>query len=212
MFAMGCPVFADSVALDGAWHAPSAEGGEGGGAEVSPYKWYIRAFAGAGGAQHLPADDGAPHAITTFEIAAHPLGQVLSTGTSVSYARDAHEQWDVWSLGIFAQIDVTALLMSGLLAYPYDVRRAFFRLDLGERLGLAASRSLRPGNDVGDVRPYVLIRPELTTFVDFAVPIRRERDWFFLARAAFDTSVNLESLFRATATLGIEYSWGVGAR
>jgi hypothetical protein len=175
------------------------------------HKWFLRGLSGWGGVPQLPADDRAPHLVLDLEIGAYPLGQIVSTGASASFALDAYRQWTVWSGGLFAQIHVTSLFLSGLWAYPYDPRQVPFRLDVGERVGIASSDSRRPANDVPDGPTYTLIRPELMTFAELGISIRPQRDLFFLLRAALDTSVNLETLFRASGSVGLEYSWGKGS-
>jgi hypothetical protein len=176
-------------------------------ADAPPYRWFVRELIGGGDAKHLPLDDGVANWEVTGEVGGYPLGRVFATGLSVSYARDFYGHWMVFTPGLFAQINVTALLMSGLFAYDDDPQKVPFRIEWGERLGLGLSKSERPENDFPNSPSYQLWRPEVHSYVDVAVPLGREARHAIVGRGAIDTPVNLASLFRYSFSLGVEFAW-----
>jgi hypothetical protein len=170
------------------------------------HRYFVRTLVGLGDAPDRPADDSGAGAVLTFEWGAFPLGNVLGTGLSVSSFLDTHRQWSVTTAGLFAKVDLTYLFISGLWAVVPDP--AFpFRLQLGGRLGLAASESFRPKQDVPDIGPYVLARPEVESFVDFELPQPSDPRFSLLGRGALDTSVNLSTFFRWSFSFGVSYGW-----
>ncbi|MGH7440099.1 MAG: hypothetical protein ACRENE_30785 [Polyangiaceae bacterium] len=170
------------------------------------YKWFARLVTGAGATPSTPLDDSSDFFAWTGEVGARPLGRVLATGVSFSQGQDVLGLWSVWSVGLFAEIDVTFVLLSGLWAYEPPPRFPF-RLDLGSRLGVAYSQSSRPASDVEGGPQYNLIRPETQSYLELAVPLGEARMLSVMLRGAVDTSVNYETAFRWTGLAGVELSW-----
>jgi hypothetical protein len=177
--------------------------------EASPfYRWFMRGLAGYGTAPHLPAHDDSGSLTETCEAGGHPLGAVFATGFSVSLAGDLGGHWVVFTPGLFAEFDLTALFLSGLWTYRFDPSDAPFQLTFGGRLGLGMSRSERPSGDVFDDPPYTLFRPEVQPYLDLAIPFAMDRSAAFVTRGAMDTAVNLSNVFRYSVTFGVQAAWG----
>ncbi|HEY4014463.1 MAG TPA: hypothetical protein VGM06_14075 [Polyangiaceae bacterium] len=170
------------------------------------YPALVRTLVGLGRATRLPKDDDAPSVVMTVEVGEHPLGGALGTGISLSSALDSKGLWSVVTPGLFATLDLTYLFLSGLWAYEPPPFAG--RLRVGSRLGIAVSESYRPSGDVPYAPPYMLIRPELQSFVDLEWPLDRRQVYSLVGRAAIDTSVNLSDAFRWSFSAGIDYAWG----
>jgi hypothetical protein len=173
--------------------------------------WFFRLLAGGGGVPRLPDDDRAGNVVYTAEIGHRPVagntGGALSTGFSISSAADAKSQWSVITPGLFAQLDLTYVLLSGLWA---RIPPSAFpvRLELGSRLGLGISQSFRPQQDLPYAQSFLLLRPELMSYLQVDVPLDKRHEYVLLARGAIDTSVNLGELYRYSFTGGFAYCWG----
>lgn len=175
--------------------------------------YFIRTLIGFGQAAQVPADDqwgtwpNSGSTVLTFEWGTFPLNGALGTGFSASATADVKSQWTVITPGLFAKLDLTYVFISGLWAtrpradFPY-------RIQFGGRLGLGASQSFRPTQDVPETRPYTLLRPEVESFFDFEKSLDVDRrDFSFVVRPALDTSINLSTVFRWSVQVGLSYAW-----
>jgi hypothetical protein len=184
--------------------------------ESAPFArvWTARTLVGVGSVPRLPSDDRTGNFVMTAEVGHHPFpdgkeGGALCTGFSLSSATDFYGLWHVVTPGLFAKLDLTYIFLSGLWAYPLepDERNVPFRAHLGGRLGLGISESSRPAAEVPYASQYLLIRPELLSFVDLEVPLGSERVWSLVARGGVDTGVNLGTVFRWSVSAGLDYGW-----
>jgi hypothetical protein len=189
-----------------------------------PNPTFVRMLVGLGSAPNLPKDDNAPNTVMTAELGGHPFRGALETGFSFSSANDLKGYWSVVTPGIFAALDLTYVFATGFWTYQLPgpnptptcslaaTRRSglpCFRLRLGGRLGLSLSSSSRP-DDVPYASTYQLVRPELQPFLDVEVPVSTDR-FSLVLRGAFDSPVNLSTLFRWNVTAGLSYAydkWG----
>jgi hypothetical protein len=178
--------------------------------------WFFRTMGGAGSAPDLPADDRSFDVVVTAEIGAHPLQGAFATGLSVSDTTDAAGHWSVVTPGLFGQIDLTYVFLSGLWAYAPPASFPF-RLAIGSRLGMGVSESFRPnGLPAATYAPaYGLIRPELMSFFDVGVPLSFVdasspfwRRYAVVARASVDTAINVSTLYRWSGSIGLAVAWG----
>jgi hypothetical protein len=173
------------------------------------HDWFFRGLVGAGSVPNLPTDDRTGNMVLTAEVGAHPLQGAFATGFSLSNASDWKGHWSVVTPGLFGQLDLTYLLLSGLWAY--QPQRDFpFRLAVGSRLGLGVSESFRPsdGLPADTYAPaYRLLRVELMSFLDLDIPLTADRHYALVARAAVDTPVNVSSVFRWSGSVGISSAW-----
>jgi hypothetical protein len=172
--------------------------------------WFFKGFVGLGAVPHAPADDNKVSAVTTAEIGAFPLHGAFATGLSVSSASDWEGHWMVLTPGLFGQIDLTYVLLSGLYAYEPPPKFSF-RLAIGSRIGLGISESFRPSdsNPTEKYAPsYMLLRPEMMTYLDLEVPIPGCRYYAIVGRGALDTAVNMSNLFRWSGAIGLRSAWG----
>ena len=173
--------------------------------------WFFRILAGGGGVPELPRDDNAGHVVFTAEIGHQPVadktGGALSTGFSISSAEDANSHWSVITPGLFAQLDLTYVLLSGLWA---RVPPSSFpvRLNLGSRLGVGISESFRPQQDLPYAQSFLLLRPEVMSYLQVNVPLDDRHQYVIVARGAIDTSANLGELYRWSFAGGFAYCWG----
>jgi hypothetical protein len=166
--------------------------------------YFFRALVGVGSVPNLPRDDESGNVVFTAEVGGHPLSGALATGVSISTASDMLGNWYVLVPGLFAELDLTYLFLTGF--WTYDPPEEFpFRLELGSRLGLARSESFR--SEIPYAQPYTLFRPELGSFLDFAYPLC-DCDQALVLRTAVDTSVNIETAFRWSVSVGLKAAWG----
>jgi hypothetical protein len=172
----------------------------------------VRLLVGLGYVPSLPMDDRSSNLLPddtmiTTEIGGHPLSGALGTGVSISVTTDIRGYWTVLTPGLFAKLDLTYLLLSGLWRYtpPDDFP---IRLQAGGRLGLGVSQSTRPKSDVPNAEQYVLIRPELLDFLDLEIPLGGDRIYSFVLRGAMDTPINLSGVYRWGISAGLSYGWG----
>jgi hypothetical protein len=173
------------------------------------HDWFFRGLVGAGSVPNLPTDDRTGNMVLTVEVGAHPLQGAFATGFSLSNASDWKGYWSVLTPGLFGQVDLTYLFLSGLWAYA-PPRDFFFRLAVGSRLGLGVSESFRPSNGLPAdtyAPAYQLLRTELMSFLDLDIPVTSDRRYALVARAAVDTPVNVSSVFRWSGSLGISSAW-----
>jgi hypothetical protein len=175
-----------------------------------PNPMVLRTLVGMGAAFQLPADDRAAAAFITAEVGGHPLTGAFGTGFSVSTAIDFRGLWSVFTPGIFAKLDLTYLLLSGLWRVaPSPESFSWAHVQVGGRLGLAISESKRP-SEIPYSTQYFLLRPELETFLDVEwAHCKRLRDIGLtpMIRGALDTSVNYSDMFRWSVSLGLNYGW-----
>ncbi len=175
------------------------------------HNWFFRTLLGLGDVPDLPANDRTGNAVLTAELGAHPLQGAFATGFSITNATDWKGSWEVVTPGLFGQIDLTYIFLSGFWAYP-PPRDFCFRIALGTRLGVGFSESSRPsqpGQLTLQYAPsYALWRPELMSFADVDWPLGRARRYAIVLRGAIDTSVNLSALFRWSGSLGVSMAWG----
>lgn len=170
---------------------------------AGPYSYpkYITAFAGAGG---VPLYSGA-YFIHTVDWGLHPFDGAFSTGTSFSVAADFHRVWSLGAAGVFVQLDLTYLFLSGLWAVQPPAHFPF-RVQLGSRVGLDVSRSEMDRPELPEPEIYWLVRPALHNYVDVEIPIGSARRFTLVLRAAIDTPANLSTVYRWNFSIG--GSWG----
>jgi hypothetical protein len=189
---------------------PKASCGDQCGTAPFVYDWYVRALVGLGSVPNLPYDDRTGNTVVTTEIGFHPLKAAFSSGFSMSNAADWNGLWNVLTPGLFAQLDLTYILLSGLWAYPPP--RSFpLRIAVGGRFGLGISNSFRPtaGLPVDMFAPeYELLRPELMSYLDFDYALSSDRRYAVVFRMAVDTAVNLSQVFRWSGSVGLSSAWG----
>lgn len=164
-----------------------------------PYSWAknVTAYVGAGG---VPNWHGS-YFIFTADWGLHPFDGAFSTGTSASFAVDWHRTWLLGALGVFVQLDLTYLFLSGLWAVdpPADFP---FRLQLGSRVGVDVSESYQTRPELAEPQSYVLVRPALHSYVDLEFPIPGARHFCLVLRAAIDTPASLGTIYRYNFSLG----------
>jgi hypothetical protein len=179
-------------------------------APAPPYAWpaFVDTFVGFGSAPN-PFDFVSA---LTAEVGHRPFGGALSTGVSFSSATDVTGLWNVVTPGAFAKIDLTYVFLSGFWSVQ-PPRNTHVRVHLGGRVGMGVSQSFQrvvpTATDPYLVdTSYVLVRPELESFVDLDVPLGARRAYSLIFRAAIDTPVTLDDLFRWTLCVGLGYAWG----
>lgn len=166
---------------------------------------YVRILLGGGG---VPLVDG-PSMGFGGEWGAHAFGGAFSTGFSWSLEGALNGRWVVTVPGLFVQLDLTYVLLSGFWnhAPPADFP---FRVQVGERLGLGISSSFPPPEAEPWASPYLLMRPELHTFVDVAFPFGGDPYRLLFVRAALDSATTVVSIvpFRWSVSVGMTWGWG----
>jgi hypothetical protein len=164
-----------------------------------PYSWAknATAYVGAGG---VPNWHGS-YFIFTADWGLHPFDGAFSTGTSISVAADFHQSWSLGALGVFVQLDLTYLFLSGLWAVdpPADFP---FRLQLGSRVGVDVSRSVQTRPELTEPQVYWLARPSLHSYLDLEFPIPGARHFCIVLRSAIDTPASLHTIYRYNFSLG----------
>lgn len=161
----------------------------------------VTAFVGAGG---VPNWHGS-YFIFTTDWCLHPFDGAFSTGTSFSIAADFHQTWSLGSAGVFVQLDLTYLFLSGLWAVQPPATFPF-RIQLGSRVGVDVSRSEQTRPELTEKQVYWLLRPVLHSYLDVEVPIPGARHIAIVLRAALDTPASLGTIYRYNFSLGV--SWG----
>jgi len=166
--------------------------------------WFFRILAGMGSVPNLPLGDNTANMIGTVEVGGHQLSGAFASGLSFSTTADMLGGWIVIVPGVFGQLDITYLLLTGFWAEeppPYFP----VRLQIGSRLGMACSESFR--TDATYAPPYRLYRPELGSYLDLDVRLPGGSQ-FLVFRAGVDTSINTETLYRWSGSVGLSSSWG----
>jgi hypothetical protein len=82
------------------------------------------------------------------------------------------------------------------------------RLNLGSRLGVGISESFRPQQDLPYAQSFLLLRPEVMSYLQVNVPLDDRHQYVIVARGAVDTSANLGELYRWSFAGGFAYCWG----
>lgn len=166
------------------------------------HSMFVRTLVGLGG---VPGVQSA-NATLTAELGGRPFSQppwdigAFSTGIGFTSTTDLTGRFSLMALGLFAKMDLTHNFLSGLWSVP--PRRSFpFRLQIGARLGIAASESFSKESH------YVLVRPEMLYFLDLEVPVDDRRIHSILLRGALDTSVDTSDPFRWSLSIGLDYGW-----
>ena len=156
----------------------------------------------------MPTYDRVASTSLGFDVGHHPLDGALGTGFSMAWMTDARAYWSVMTIGIFASMDLTYIFSTGLWHYDApSLHELPFRIRLGDRLGIGISQSRTPPPSGASYQPtYVLVRPELESYIDIEIPFDGGRYAVF-ERTAVDTSVNLGELFRWSASLGLSYGF-----
>jgi hypothetical protein len=168
----------------------------------------VTTFAGLGGSP----TDKYPNAVLTIEIAHRPFGGALTTGISLSSATELDGTWNVITPGLVAKMDLTYVALSGF--FSHDPKPDFpIRFHVGARVGMAVSQSwvhIEPSTTSSyELKSsYVLVRPELESFLDVEVPFGKKRAYSLVGRVAFDTPIAGDTLFRWSLACGLGYSWG----
>ena len=172
------------------------------------YPFFFAAYAGAGSAA-TPAGLGAGG---TWELGHRPFGGALSTGFSTSWMSDVTGRWTVVTPGLLAKLDLTYIALSGF--WSRTPKPTFpLRVHAGARVGVGFSWSSQniaaTATDAYQLSStYMLVRPEMETFVDVERPLGVRRTWSVLLRGALDTPVTYDDLFRWSVSIGVSYAWG----
>jgi hypothetical protein len=162
---------------------------------------FLRLVAGGGG---LFLGSGG-HGDVSIDFGFHPFAGAFSTGiwTSGAFA----EHWLVVSGGIFMQLDLTYVAVSGL--WSHNPRATWpFRVQVGGRLGLDGSRSVQPRPELPDPPPYQLMRPAVHAYVNIEVPLTDHAPRLaWVLRGTVDLSVNLLTAFRWNVSTGLSFGF-----
>ncbi|MFO0587449.1 MAG: hypothetical protein U0441_07915 [Polyangiaceae bacterium] len=124
----------------------------------------------------------------------------FSTGIGYAVTSDFNGKYSILSLGLFAKLDLTYVFLSGFWTHPFAPDFPF-RVQAGGRLSISMSDSFG-----GLVRPYTLVRPEVTPFVDLEIVANKARTTAFVLRAAYDDTLDIEQP-RYTVAIGLDYGW-----
>lgn len=143
----------------------------------------------------------------TLEWGLRPFEGAFATGLSLTGGGDALNRWFTFTGGVFLELDLTYLFLTGFWAVK-PPKWFPFRLHLGTRIGIDFSASWQPRDEEPSPRPYQLLRPALHTFVDLELPLGPRTDLSLFLRGSMDTPMNVSSVYRWS--LGVGFCWGYG--
>ncbi len=168
---------------------------------------YVRVVAGVGAVPNVPGAFGeltVDAAYSSFS-GNQVRGGAFSSGLSFSLGGAFDHRWVMLVAGLFMEVDLTYIAFSHF--WSREPRNLPARMSVGTRLGAAVTQSYPSRNDAPYADPYLLVRPELHSFVDIAIPVGKWRMWAINLRGALDTPVALNSIFRWSVSVGFTWGW-----